>query len=278
VPRLLVIATVVAPFLLSACAQNGSTGKSASPDPEVVSSSIVYSSIFADDGVTNESAMMDGGVSGFVANADGSLSQIRIRISEDGETAYVSIDGVPETEWSTRTAANGNSGLWTNDDGSLLVNWSGNSNTYVTLSDDDGTHTAIVGLETPLDALPTGTASYNGNWSTSGGSGGSGQGSLNLAINFSDDTIGGVMNGAYNAPGVHGPISGNVEGTATDSRIAGSITLDEGDVTGLLLFQGAVYGPDAKSVAGALGGTFNTEVGPDAQSGTFSLNGSGKGK
>jgi hypothetical protein len=275
-PRFPVITTVVVPILLSACAQNGSTGKSASPDPEVVSSSIVYSSTYADEGATNESAMMDGGVSGFVANADGSLSQIRIRISEDGETAYVSIDGVPETEWSTRTSANGNSGHWTSDDDSLLVNWSGNSNTYVTLSDDDGTHTAIVGLETPLDALPTGTASYKGNWSTSGSSGGSGQGSFNLAIDFSGGTIGGGMNGSYNAPDVNGSISGNVEGIATDSRIAGSITLDEGDVTGLLLFQGAVYGPDAKSVAGALGGTFDTVLGSDAQSGTFSLNGSGR--
>ncbi len=274
-PRLLVIATAVAPFFLSAC---GQSGPSASSDPDVVSSNIAYSPAFAEDGTTNESAMMDDGISGFVANADGSLSQIRIRISEDGETAYVSIGGDPETEWSTRTATTGNSGQWTDGDSSLLVNWSGNSSTYLTLSDGDGTQTAIVGLETPLDALPTGTASYNGLWSTTGSSGGSGQGSLNLAIDFNDGSIGGDMNGAYNAPGVNGPISGNVEGVATDSRIAGSITLDEGDLTGLLLFQGAVYGPDARRVAGALGGAFDTPIGSDDQFGTFLLNGSGKGK
>ena len=218
-----------------------------------------YAPVFANGSLTNKSAMTGDGLSGFYTRPDGTIGEIGIRLSEDGKTVYVSLDGGPETAWSTRTSGNANGGTWTGDAGTLTVGWKGDSNTSALLNGQS----AVFGLETPVDSLPGGEVRYNGPWSTNGGNG-----ALNVIIDFGSGALGGGLTGAFaGMGGVDGVVSGTLDG----SRINGTIALSSDSFDGSMDFFGALYGSDASRAAGVLGGSFGGET----QTGDFSLNRNG---
>ncbi len=181
----------------------------------------LYAPIYADGSLTNKSAMMGDGLSGFYTRADGSIGELKLRLSEDGKTVYVSLDGGAETAWSTRTSKNANGGTWTGDGGTLTVGWKGAANTSALLNGQS----AVYGLETPSDSLPLGEARYNGAWSTNGGNG-----AMKVTIDFDSGLLGGGLTGAFaGMGGVDGAVSGTVDG----SRINGTIALTSNSYAGI---------------------------------------------
>ena len=219
----------------------------------------LYAPIYADGSLTNKSAIMGDGLSGFYTRADGSIGELRLRLSEDGKTVYVSLDGGAETAWSTRTSKNANGGTWTGDGGTLTVGWKGAANTSALLNGQS----AVYGLETPGDSLPADEVRYNGSWTTNGGNG-----ALKVTIDFGSGAVGGDLTGAFaGMGGVDGAVSGTLDG----SRINGTIALTSDSYAGSLDFFGALYGADASQAAGVLGGSFGGET----QTGDFSLNRNG---
>ena len=60
-----------------------------------------------------------GAPTGFAAGSDGSLIGVTLRLSEDGSTAWISVDGAPERIWTG--AGSTNAGEWTDGVAVFLI-------------------------------------------------------------------------------------------------------------------------------------------------------------
>ncbi len=256
----------VLPLALAACGSHGTTATNSAKSAPVSAFS-GYDPVYANGTATVETQLKGDGLSGFITNPDGSISEILVRLSEDGETAYISIDGGPETEWSTKDSGASGSGTWNKGGSSLTIDWSGAVNGSSNLDDQ----TAIFGLETPVDDLPGGSASYKGSFHTTSDTGRA-NGSMSMDIDFASGAIGGDIKGGY---GGYGKISGTISGGMEGGRMSGSILLTTDGLSGSLDFMGAIYGSDGDTAAGVLAGDITSGGITDTQTGSFILNHTG---
>lgn len=257
---------LVLPVALAACGSQGNTASSSAKSVPISTFS-GYDPVYAEDAMTIETQLKSSGLSGFITNPDGSISEILVRLSENGETAYISIDGGPESEWSSKASGNANSGTWSKGGSSLTIGWSGAASE--TSSFDD--RTAIFGLETPVDDLPGGSATYKGSFHTTSATGRA-NGSMTMDIDFASGLIGGDIKGGYAG---HGKMTGSIAGEMDGGRMSGSILLTSDGLSGSLNFMGAIYGADGDTAAGVLAGDIVSGGITDTQTGSFVLNQTG---
>lgn len=239
--------------------------------------STYYVAVEADGIETIESAVKNGGITGFIGNEDGTISEVLVRISEDGDTAYLSVDGGEEIEFPTKNYgyehSNGGYGQWSNGTHNISVNYHGDIMQHVSSWGDDG-FGGYIGLETPSDSLPTGTATYAGSWGVETAEGEEGgiysYGQMNLDADFATGDIEGLAIGNYygNSNGIFaGPIDGSISG----SRIAGTAFVEGPDVTGEFDMLGGIFGQSGEQIGGGIAGTLSDETGDYALGGYFSL-------
>ncbi len=176
-------------------------------DTVLVEGAEIYSPAYTDDGETSfEEHLATTGLTGYVGNSDGSVSKIRVRISdaEEKEPVFLlSIDGGPEVEY----ALDDNEGECC---GATFVNEAGDEFElgfdelgpegglfYAYLSDADDTRWSdgSFGVHTAPDALPEETASYGGEWRASGGTETNGidaGGHLEVEVDFTSGLLAGI--------------------------------------------------------------------------------------
>lgn len=243
--------------------------------------SSVYDGVEADGINTLKSAVKDGGVTGFIGNEDGTVSEVLVRISADGETAYLSVDGGEEIEFPTKNYShehiNGGYGQWSNGTDTIYVNYHGDGMDYVGDNSDNGFRGRI-GLETPADSLPTGTATYTGWWNAE--SAGNhyeeghiyANGQINLDADFDTGGIEGMTIGNYGGDGTSGIFAGTIDGMISGSRIAGTAFVEGPDVTGEFDMLGGIFGQTGDQMGGGIAGTLTDETGDHALGGNFYLN------
>jgi hypothetical protein len=283
------IALVAAVSTLAACSSN-STAVPSAVQP-VLTSAMLPGTLYAPvayDGETNAVLEMVGdGIPGFIGNSDGTVSQALVRLSADRTVAYLSIDGGPEQEFSTRSGyyedyPNYLYGTFSDGETSFYVSASNYSNGYGSLNASSGYNyigNGTIGLETALADLPTGVADYIGNFSMSGDTASAG-GTMHLNLDFANSSIDGLFISSYYAfneieeIGNSGAMSGQIAGSIDGGRIAGTAATTTGP-EGSFDFMGAVYGDEAQYAAGGIGGTLTVDDTDHTMGGGFYLSSDG---
>lgn len=211
-------------------------------------------------------------LTGFAAGSDGDLIGVTLRLSEDGSTAWLSVNGEPAA---TLTGSGSPAaGEWSGGSTLLLIEET-EGGTLFSLGDD---YAGIVGELTDVASLPDRMPSYNGLWHSRSSDGeGRGNGSLRLELDFANGSVDGNISGGYHRRGSGGgSVRGTFEGSVDGAVIEGSTLIDGPRVAGTLTFMGGIYGEGGETAEGALGGALTTSAGTDAQSGGFLLRRTGR--
>ena len=222
-------------------------------DPVSSEPSQIYQPTIA-DGIRKETMVVrDVGLTGFAGQADGSIIEIRYRLSEDGAVAYLSVNGGAEQGFDVALGGHVGSdylyGSWGSDEeGYLALSLNNGRAGAVTIHESEFALAGYGGLEAPSEQLGHGTAVYSGSFQTSGG--GRLEGPLAMEVDFAEASITGTAIGYSDG----GSSIGEVTGELTGSRLAGVFVL-EGEAKGELAFVGAVYGDAEQNLAGGVGGT-----------------------
>lgn len=249
----------------------------------------IYSAAFTDDGETMMiEHLLGAGLTGFVGNSDGTVSEVRVRFDEAEELVYVAIDGGEEIvyddllddgeDWiEIANAAGQEAYLYYSEGEPASINlWA---------SESYGHSDGYFGVETAAAALPKESASYSGGWNASGSTGTTeayAGGFINTAIDFETGELVGYSEGgfemwndeteAFSYGSLLAVISGSVEG----SRLAATMDVF-GDVSGTMDMMGAIYGEEGQYAAGGIGGSLTSEAGEMNLGGDFFLSG-GEGR
>lgn len=208
---------------------------------------------------TVESGPTGSGMTGFAIGSGGGMVTVTVRLSEDGWTAWVSVDGGEETEFTG--AGSSSSGEWSDGSILLLIDEGKRGADFQMGEELQG----AIGTLTDVDSLPGDLAWYNGTWSleTVGE-----KGAMHMSIDFSNNgSIGGNITGAY---------QGDIEGEANGSMIEGLIQIDPQQASGTLVFMGGIFGDNGELVQGLLSGELTTEDGSNMRSGSFELGRTGR--
>lgn len=256
-PRFSLPIAVAAVPLLGACDLVKDTKLvTAEAQQSAVVASQNYEPVMNGDMTLEEAAVA--GMTGYVGNHDGSVSEVLFRVSEDGSTLYVSRDGGEEVAYDTKQWGGSTYGRWSNGSESVYVSMNEDYPSYI--SPDDGS--GYGGLETDPSMLPAGQVIYVGNFYANGDDAGA-SGTLGLNVDFASSGISGITTGSYwsyDAEEDHtsGGFMGTVAGTVTGSRVGGTIFAEGTDMSGEFDFMGGIYGEEGEYIAGGVGGTMTT--------------------
>ncbi|MGI9389896.1 MAG: hypothetical protein ACR2O1_07555 [Boseongicola sp.] len=246
-----------------------------------------FAAAYTDDGETDLiEHLLGNGLTGFVGNSDGTVSEVRVRFDNEDEVVYVSIGGGAEIVYDDF-----GKGDFEDDEGWIEIanaaaqyayfEFNGYEPSQIEL-DDEGTGAesdGYFGAETAHIALPTETATYHGYWDAEGHTGTSGieaGGHMGLAVGFGSGNITGYAEGGFNAWNDDtetedgGSFVGGITGSVVGSRIAGTMSVD-GDASGDIDLMGAIYGEEGEFAAGGIGGSLTSEAGELNLGGDFFL-------
>ena len=252
-------------------------------------SSQAYSPVYTDDGETSlEEHLFTTGVTGYVGNSDGSISEIRVRIddSEEEATAFLlSIDGGPEVEYSDNntkccgfTFENEAGDQFEigfeefGPEGSLLY-------AYLYNAEETEWSEGSFGVHTAPNALPEGSAYYDGYWNASGETETTGieaGGHLEIEVDFNSGLLAGYTEGGFDAyddnleDETGGEFYGSIVGSVEDSELNADMIVI-GDASGQFDLLGAFYGEEGEIAAGGIGGSLTSEFGEMNLGGSFTL-------
>lgn len=275
-------------IVMSACGGGGGGGNAGAGGS--AQDAIDYTPVYASDAAdTTADAIDTTGVTGVMSQANISVSSvstglrsISVRISADGNTAFLTVDGATQSlPVVISTPGGGQFGNVPNN--VLQVTSSNGTHDLVSFSGTSGTGGfagfGFIGIETPLSELPTGNATYTGNWggqaySKSNNLAGSGvlSGTMSVMANFGSGSVTGSFTGSVNA-GDTGDFAGTVSGNTSGNGVIGSMDITSGDFTGSMPIAAKTFGFDGSDLAGVFAGDIrSTGSGNNyATTGTFSL-------
>lgn len=225
-----------------------------------------YTPSYSDGPGDSTAASSTEGVTGVMSQADISatgssvrLRSVRVRISADGNTAYLTVDGV------TQSYPVDVIGVQYGTPGTNLVQYTGTSAPYALMTHSGASGSAgfaafgIVGVETPEANLPAAPANYSGSWGgqvygvsdilDSGVVGGS----MDLAIDFEGGSVSGSFDGTVNAASIV-DIDGSITGSVSGNGASGTMNLESG-YSGSIDFAGKAYGDTGEYFGGAFAGS-----------------------
>ena len=249
---------------------------------EAAQPSQYFTPAYTDDGETDMIDHLFGdGLTGFVGNSDGTVSEVQVRFDDDEELVYVSIGGGEEVVYDD---------VYDDEDWLEVANdaaqyayielYGYGANEIELYDEETGAESdGYFGIETASDALPTETATYHGYWDAYGETDSTeiGAGShMSLAVGFASGNITGYTEGGFDAWNddtetyAEGSFFGGISGSVEGSRIAGTMSVD-GDASGEFDLMGAIYGEDAEVAAGGVGGSLSTDAGEMDLGGSFWL-------
>jgi hypothetical protein len=279
---------LTATLVLTACGGGGSGGGSTGGGS--AEAALNYAPVYATSPTDTTIAFVNGeGLTGVMSQANISansvstrLRSVKVRLSPDGNTAFLTVDG--STQSLPVTIMQPGGGQFGNVPGNVLQ-----------FTAADGTHTLVsysgtsgasgfgafgqVGIETPIAELPTGDVTYAGSWggqaySAANNFADSGviSGNMSITANFGSGAVSGSFNGSVNA-GDSGDFAGSVNGMTSGNGVVGSMDITSGDFTGSMPIAAKLYGFDGDDLAGAFAGNIESvDSGKNyATTGQFSL-------
>ena len=274
---------IFAALAVSGCGGSGGlTGGSGAP----LSYAPVYATSLSDTTLTSISG---DGVSGVMSQADTELSSsssrlrsVKIRLSGDGNTAFLTIDGATQSLPVTIKQPGGGQ-FGSVPSNVLQVVALNDSVTLMTYSGSSGASGfgafGYVGVETPVAELPTGDATYSGFWGgqvygASGVLSGFGvvNGNMSVILNFDTSDVTGTFDGSVNATDV-GSFAGTISGDTAGNGALATMTVTSGDFTGSMPIAGKTFGFDGATFAGGFAGNLRANASGTnyAATGTFDL-------
>jgi len=253
---------LVSVLALSAC------GSSASITPEKVDlfapANENYAPVF-DDGIAIAREVLSTdtvgeGITGFASQDDGSIKPFSLRISTDGQSAFLSIDGAEEIVFDTVEDNDNFIALFNNETTDIDITKFITSIAFVTRPDVDATAPAPVlqgrgVLRTPTKDLPTGTVSYSGSWEINSQTNDPVRASFSLDVGFASGNAQGEFRGNEDASALSGTITGQVR----DGLFAAEAIATGEGATADLDMLGAFSG-NGIFVSGAIAGKINGDV------------------
>ena len=279
---------IIALLALAACGGGGGGGQLGGSGS--AAAALNYSPNLS-DGPTDTSlaSISDDGISGVLSQANIGLSStttqlrsVKVRISADGNTAFLTVDGVTQT-LPVVIAQPGGGQFGSVPSNVLQVVGTNSTHTLLTYSGSGGTSSfcgfGYVGVETPIAELPVGDATYTGSWGGQAYNPGnlyadSGliSGNMSLVLNFQTGAVGGSFDGSVNAADT-GTFAGTISGSTQGNGAYGTMTLTSGDFSGAMPFAGKTYGFSGADFAGAFAGSVTADGSGRsyATTGTFSL-------
>ncbi len=227
------------------------------------------------------------GVTGIVAlslgpDATPEFRDIRLSLSEDGETLTVEIEGLPSYELLRETNVGAGGGQWGFgiDPTAKLFNRANTGEIdFATFNSPFNLNQAIgtYGHVTPLERLPTGGATYSGGWSLDHPSNSdptarnSAGGQFDMTVGFDDGQITGMISDGRNSffETVEYGGTGTITGSVTGNGVSGSLTMNTENASTTAVFEGSIFGWDGKDIGGALVGTTTGGGNTNAVFGSF---------
>lgn len=301
-------ALICAGVVLAGCGSSGSSSGSVSASNPA---NAIYTPNFRDADETEYDALTQGLVY-YIGATDGSVSEFLVQIDRNGTPNNPNDDelivrkngGAPKVF----TPLSGQ----INDTGSVLSTvWVFKENTFdeeqfqVVVDSNNPTDSSAFfrinfpaesigpqnfgrgGLETQVNALPPGTATYSGSFNADrldfedDPLGAPGQqkavgvaalstSTTNTVVDFATGTISGNHNGTSFLGATNETISGVITGTVAGTRAGGTLSITDG-ATGTLNFGGLFTGPTANNLSGGVGGTVQQDGTSHTVGGDFRL-------
>ena len=263
-----------ASFVLTGCGGGGGGGGGGSSTGGA-DAALNYAPVFADGPTDTTLASVDGeGLTGVMSQADfsaGSVStrlrSIKVRLSADGNTAFLTLDGATQSLPVTIMQSGG--GQFGNVPSNVLQFTAANG-THVLVSYSGGSGASgfgafgQIGIETPIAELPSGDVTYSGSWggqaygaSNNFADSGVISGTMSITANFGSGAVNGTFSGSVNAGDI-GDFSGNINGMTSGNGVAASMDITSGDFTGSMPVAAKTYGFDASVLAGAFAGSIES--------------------
>ena len=263
---------------LTACGGGGGGGFALGGNPFAASESLAASSVDTmtasierGDGVSGVISLAEVGISGSSAG----LGTFRVDVANDGESANVRVGGstynLPLLEEGATYRRFGS------ESGTLLQMNEAGTNQLATFSQSGGSSGisgfGYLGIETPIDQLPTGDVIYNGTWggqaynTTDIFDSGVIGGFMQYTVNFSGGTLTGSFDGDLNAASTP-EIAGTISGSASGNGIQGTMNITSG-ATGSFDMAGNAYGYSGTDLNGAVAGYISSGGQTYAVGGTF---------
>jgi|GEM_PF-2751539 len=274
----------LAAIAVSACGDGGGAGNSVNYDPifRTLPGDLLESTVAIDSSLRNVGSSTGHGATGIMAMStflgpNPVLKSFKVRLSEDRQTAYLDISGLPEITMAADGTPNEFSGFWGEFfDGHHISLMHFDSEGQISYTDSTNIMSQVsgrghYGLETPVDRLPTsvtysGTADGLGHFSSITATNVIGiNGTFDMTVDFASDTLSGTTGGSIIFNAGNSAATGTISGTAVDGSLGGTMTFDGGGHSVTTTFAGATYGWDATRVGGAFIGTFNISGGGSQQ-------------
>jgi hypothetical protein len=278
-----------ATLVLAACGGGGGSG-GGSTGSGSAEAALNYAPVYATSPTATTIAFVDGeGLTGVMSQANisatsvsTSLRSVKVRLSADGNTAFLTVDGSTQSLPVTIKQTGG--GQFGNVPSSVLqFTAADGTHSLVSYSGTSGTSSfgafGQVGIETPIAELPSGDVTYAGSWggqaySAANNFADSGviSGNMSITANFGSGAVSGSFNGSVNA-GDSGDFAGSVNGMTSGNGVVGSMDITSGDFTGSMPIAAKLYGFEGDALAGAFAGNIESvDSGTNyATTGQFSL-------
>ena len=248
--------------LLAAVSACGGGSAGAGAGDSVTSYEPAFATSATDTIATNASTT---GVSGIVAFSDviggtTRLGSVKVRLSEDRSTAYVSVDSGSEKQLSLNTS----SGTWYSYGAGaeyLIINADGSTVGSINYGKGTLNTMGAVGLETPIANLPpSGTARYSGLYAGHAlgpdqiGASESLAGTIYMDVDFDSNDVSGALGIEPLTSIETGDLVGEIDGTLSGNGLSGDVTLTGGDYSGTISFGAKFMGYDGAEISGAAAG------------------------
>lgn len=278
-----------ATLVLTACGGGGGGGQDFGGGGSA-EAALNYAPVYASSTTDTTIAFVNGeGLTGVMSQANinansvsTGLRSVKVRLSPDGNTAFLTIDGTTQSLPVTISQTGG--GQFGNVPGNVLQFTATNgTHTLMSYSGSSGASGfgafGQIGIETPIAELPAGDVTYSGSWggqaySASNNFADSGviSGTMSITANFGSGAVNGSFSGSVNA-GDSGDFAGSVDGMTSGNGVAASMDITSGDFTGSMPVAAKLYGFDADNLAGAFAGSIQSvDSGKNyATTGQFSL-------
>ena len=196
------------------------------------------------------------GMTGFLGFRDGSLREVLVELSDDQETAWITVEGSPRRELTRIFGTDGDSsGTWSDGDQFLIIPSTTSALSAVQFEDSVLPASALGfgGVWTPEANLPeTGVVGYSGSFYVVTALG-SANGGIVMDVDFGGKSISGSFTGVGNAGASNFVLAGTIDGALTGGVLHGTV---DDPAVGSMAFEGAFYNSGA-AAAGAVGGTLN---------------------
>ncbi|MEO1640252.1 MAG: hypothetical protein AAFU41_13515 [Pseudomonadota bacterium] len=267
-PTLLKPLIIPALMLLSlgACGSSGSGGDAAADFSDIRGVAQANFAPVFDDGIAMIEAAAqtddpDGGIDTIVGLQTGELAVANVRVSEDRDTAFLSINGEAPIAYNFESESNRGFRTFINGDERLRLKF-GTRRLDLLFTADDGFN-AQGFLSTPVEQLPTGAVAYGGQWfaapSRTAAAFASARGSFAMEVDFDTGATDGVFTGTAEAgpsTGING-FFGVIEGNTEDGIFAGTAQSQSGSIPVNLDMLGT-FTDNGSQIIGGVAGTVNS--------------------